>query len=610
MRFECPGCGETTPDVVAEGGKPVYCTQCGRGFRFIYGFYHRYLYFVFNHPVLTFALLLIFALMLASSFRGPLQLLYLAFYTVFYWTVFRWVQRSHKYLETLPTGPDVARDSPHAPKSAPPRPAPLTGARPPKTEPPLIAAPKVGVPVAPKTPRLSFFAVGAFILSLIVFPFALFAGFASLPAVTGLLLSLVHKTGGAGDFVDFLVDLDLASFRTVVAVYVFGVVLTSLFFLGLNILALSVVRSRKNRGKELVIWAFVFWFISTLLLGSQVVSGFHVMTDWQAQERMIQSSGPVPAAAFELRVPAIRQWTLMHAWRSNADPRKQLRFFRRVLDRDEVQYDRNHEWIPRGMAIRLGTDAIRDMARRSKESGASPSPTLITVADEFCLAVIKAMAEDPDRAIRRTAQHALMRLSSLPFELPNSEKRMTDKILSTPRRSARAYMSNYMINFGSGKSVLAKALQFLRSDEITHDPAWLGSLLRNRNNQDEVTASLTEMFKEADTPSARRRIILAAAAVQRERGLTPILVQGLQDRGEVRYRSLQALYRLFDRRRLPDDLRRVRQYYYRYRKDSRNFGGSKYESVHRATARGWISYLRSRYPDLVYLPDGDDDGDY
>lgn len=61
MRFECPGCGEATPDVVAEGGKPVYCTQCGRGFRFIYGFYHRYLYFVFNHPVLTYALLLIFA---------------------------------------------------------------------------------------------------------------------------------------------------------------------------------------------------------------------------------------------------------------------------------------------------------------------------------------------------------------------------------------------------------------------------------------------------------------------------------------------------------------------------------------------------------------------
>jgi len=398
----------------------------------------------------------------------------------------------------------------------------------------------------------------------------------------------------------------------VVAVYVFGVVLTSLFFLGLNILALSVVRSRKNRGKELVIWAFVFWFVSTLLLGSQVVAGIHVMTDWQAQERMVRSQGPVPAAAFELQVPAIRQWTLLHSWRSNADPRKQLRFFRRVLDRDGVQYDRTHEWIPRGMAIRLGTDAIRDMARRSKESGASPSPTQISVADEFCLAVIKAMDEDPDQAIRRTAKSALMRLYSLPFELPRSEKVMTEMMLSTPRRSARStYLSNYMINFGSGKSVLAKTLELLQSepDPSSHDPAWLGALLRSRNDQDRVAERMIELFREADTPKARRRIILAAASVQK-RGLTPILVQGLQELGEIRYRSLQALYRMFNRRRLPDDLRRVRQYYYRYREDSRSFGGPKYESVHRTTARGWISYLRSRHPDLVYLPDGNDDGDY
>jgi len=172
-------------------------------------------------------------------------------------------------------------------------------------------------------------------------------------------------------------------------------------------------------------------------------------------------------------------------------------------------------------------------------------------------------------------------------------------------------VSYYLINFGSGRAALARTLEMLRGDDSSHDAGWLGSLLRSRNDHDRVAEQLIELFREANTDRARRRIILAAAAVEK-RGVTPILIKGLEDSGEVRYRSLQALYRLYGRNRLPEELRRVRQYYYHYRRDSRDFGEPKYDHVHRVTARAWVSYLRHRYPDRVQLRDHDrdDDRDY
>jgi hypothetical protein len=588
MRFECPGCGESTPEVVAEGGKPVYCTQCGRGYRFIYGFYHRYLYFVFNHPFLTYSLLLIVALVMATSFRGPLKLLYLAFFTVFYWAALRWVQRSYRYLEQLPTGPAVA----HAPAAVPPgRPAGRPG---PLRE--QVSAPPLA-PVRDPGPRLSLFAVFVFVLNLCVFPVALFAGFASLTVVSDLLLDLIHGTGGGGDLVHVLASTDLTRLRAGVAVYFAVVILVTLFLLALNILAFSVVRAKRNRGKELVIWALVFWLVSTALLGSQLVSGIHLITGWQAQGKMVRED---QAEAYNLDREPLPQWTLLHAWRGNAEPFMSLLVYTKVLDRTGVTYDRRHEWITRGLAIELGADVIRSQAAAWSESDAQRRKKFLECADEFCLRIIDVLKADPDPMLRETAERALRRLRTLPFELPRSEKRLVHDHLFPAGRTVSGGVPSFL-EFGRGDLAAARCLREVVDRDSTLDAETAGAWLHGFGERTDLAERLIVLYRQSTEPAVQHRILTAASFIASEESV-PLIRDCLVLDGRTRYRSLQALYRIYRETRLPIELSRVKRYYRAYA-GSRYADDPRYEKTHRLTARAWERFLACR-PEAAWATSG------
>jgi len=575
MHFECPGCGESTPDVVAEGGKPVYCTQCGRGYRFIYGFFHRYLYFVFNHPILTYALLLVFALMLSRTFPGSQKLLYLVFYSVFYWTLLRWSRRTYKYLEPLPTGPLAA---PHPPQHSPILPA---SPPPPKAGSPSRAE-QASLPVQ-KT-RLPFFTVTVFLLNLLLFPAALFVGFVSLQAVAELLLDLIHGSGGGSDLIDFLSEMHLGHFREGIALYSVVVVLTSLFFLGVNILSLSVVRARQGHGKELVIWSFIFWIVSTLLMGSQIVSGWNMITDWQSQEKQILSK---PDRALELATNPLSQWTQLHAWRRNPKPKLTLFFFENILN-NKISVDHRYAWVTRGLAIDLASRTIRDIAIRWKVQPENQKSLDIARLDRICNLIIKDMETHPDRTIRNVAEKALHRLRRLPFRLPKSEARLIDSYLYHQKWPDFNVLK--LTDFGSGKVALDKTVEMIASSETIPIDRWIGPILRSFMDQNEVAHRLSQTYEETESDEIQHNVLLATTFLKTKVAI-PLILKGLEEGGTLRFKSLQALYDLFRNQRLPKDLSRVRRYYYQVRYSAKKFDTPKYDHVHKSTARVWKRYL-------------------
>ncbi|MBN2490599.1 MAG: hypothetical protein JXQ29_07105 [Planctomycetes bacterium] len=575
MRLECPGCGESTPEVVAEGGKPVYCTQCGRGYRFVYGFYHRYIYFVFNHPFLTYSLLLVVALLFtASSYRGSLKLLYLTFFTVFYWACLRWVQRSSRYLEQLPTGPGAVGPGAFPPRSLPGRPAAAVHT----------------VPVRRDAgPRLSLFAVFVFLVNLCVFPLALLAGLASLGLASELLLDLVHSVGWGPELVRALAATDLPRLRTGVAIYFTAVLLTALVLFALNILAFSVVRARRHRGKELVVWALVFWLVSTALLGAQLASGIHLITGWQAQARMVRDGEEL---ALNLDREPLHQWTLLHAWRGHAGPGEALLFYTKVLDRSVV-YDARHAWMTRGLAMRLAAAVIRDQARAWSESDAERKARFVEQADDVCLRILAALAEaPPDPALQETARDALRELGSLPFALPRSEKRLVEEHLFPATGRASSPPAAPPADLGRGSLAVARCLQELVDPASAVPAERLGALLAPFGDRDDVLTRLLDLHREAARGSAGRRIVVAASFLASEKVIA-LLREALDGDRETRYRGLQGLYRIYERVELPVELARVRRYYVgptagRYGPDP------SYERIHRVTARAWQRFLADR----------------
>ena len=582
MRFECPGCGEVTPDVVAEGGKPVYCTQCGRGYRFIYGFYHRYLYFVLNHPLLTYALLLVFALILSKSFPGGMKLLYLTFFTVFYWTVVRWVQRSHKYLEQLPTGPNAAS----VPAFTPPSP-PAAG----------FPRPVSAVPRTPSPPprrksalRPGILVIGVFLLNLVLFPGALLFGAVSLTAIGDLLLDLIHGTGGGNELVRFLSGLNLDHFRAAVALYSLVVVFTSLFLLGINILAFSFVRARKGRGKELVLWSFVFWFLTTLLLGSQVVAGFHEIADWRRQEQEVQSGARGP---YNLEIDARTQWKLLHAWRTRAEAANALAHYTRVLSGKQT-FEKRHGWMIRGLAMELAVQVIKDQALAWDQVDEPRKASLLRHADEVCLLILKASRHDPDPAVRTCAVHSLRRVTNLPFKLPRCEHSVSDAILSPAESSQLQPM--HLAALGSGEILLDESLGRLASDDADSrlSVERVGSVLRTFSSRDmrrEIGLRLCRMYSATDRPEKRRKILEVSTYVETP-SLIPIWIQGLKNGDDLRYRTLQGLYSVFRSTRLPEKLARVRRYYHRSSRQANRYNRSGFQATHLATAQDWLDFLK------------------
>lgn len=582
MHFECPGCGEKTPDVTAEGGKPVYCTQCGRGYRFIYGFFNRQLYFVFNHPLLIYFLLLIFAVNLSSAFPGSQRLLYLMFFTGFYWFLLRWARRSHRYLEPLPTGP-LASPHPPSPVLTPATHEPHEpGASPAHIVQGLAASMKSGLP---------FFVVAVFLLNLLLFPAALFAGFVSLQTVTGLLLDLIHGSGGGTDLIRFLSNMDLGRFRESVALYSVLVVLTSLFFLGVNILALSATRARKGRGKELVIWSFIFWFISTLLLGAQVVTGWNLITDWQYQERMVKNK---PNNVLELGEDPLFQWTMLHAWRRNPKSGETLVFFDMILG-DRIKSGESHGWVTRGLALSLASRAIRDQARLWKHQNEGKG-SRIQLVDRICGHMIKDLNTHPDPAVRKTAEKALQRLCRLPFEVPRSEHELVSLYLDPKARPAFNYLK--LVEFGSGQVAMDRALAIMRVDEKDLEDRWIGPILASFLDPKEIADRLIRIHDEAASDRIRSRVLHAMTHL-RTVVAVPMIMKGLnEEMAGLRYKSLRALYKIYNRMDLPKDLYRVRRYYWSSYYHSKRFNSLRYKNIHRSTARLWQKYLTTHPEDF------------
>lgn len=582
MRFECPGCGSATPFVTAEGGKPVYCAQCGRGYRFIYGFYHRYLYFVFNHPLLTYFLLFVFALVMARSFPGRLQLLYLLFYTVAYWATLRWAQRSHRYLQQLPTGPHAAPARPSSPGVFPqPQPVPMGMAvspGPPTSPPP------------PSEPRPSWLAVLVFLLNLALFPLALVLGTASLSAVNCLLLDLIDGLGGANQLIAFLGRTDLSGFRTQLGLYALGVLAVCVFFLALNIVAFSLTRGRPQRGRELVIWSLVFWLVSTLLLGSPVVSGLHLTTTWAAQERDVRLGSE---QRFGLPADPLHQWTRMHAWAAAATPRESLHYFRMVLDR-EIPESGRHAWIARGLAVDLAARMIRSHAAAWNPEQARARAAFTTQADQVCEQIIRMLGRDGGGALGETALRALKRLGRLPIELPRSETLLAEQYLLAPQHAG--YLRPNLVNFGHGRIALDLLIGALLRSDAPLPPPRVGELLRAVDDQPALATRLLEAFEQTADPDAHRHILHAATMLNSptSEAIVPLLREALRTDGTLRYRAIQALYGIHRHARLPKSLERMKRFYAPFRSPaaSRRYDKPSYATTHRTTARLWLEFLQ------------------
>jgi len=439
---------------------------------------------------------------------------------------------------------------------------------------------------------LPLFIVAVFLLNLLLFPAALFAGFFTLQTVAGLLLDLIHGSGGGYDFIQCLSDMDLGHFRQAVALYSVLVVLTSLFFLGVNILALSAARARQGRGKELVIWSFIFWFVSTLLLGAQVVTGWNLITDWQYQEKMVKNH---PNKALHLGPEPLYQWTLLHAWRQNPNTRDTLSllFFDKILG-NRIEVGESHAWVTRGLTLSLASKAIRDQAKLWKHQGKEMGSRLQLV-DSICGYMIKDLNTHPDRAIRKTAEKALQRLSGLPFELPRSEKTLVSLYLDPDARPTFNHLR--LIEFGSGRVAMDRALALLEHEKDLED-RWIGTILASFQDQKDLAGRMIRIYEETALDRTRTRVLHALTHL-RTVVAVPLIMKGLnEERAGLRYKSLRALYKIYRRMDLPKDLYRVKRYYYSSYYHSKRFNSLRYKNIHRSTARLWQKYLTTHPEDF------------
>lgn len=620
MKQQCPGCRDLTRDVRCEGGKPVYCTQCGRGYRFIYGFAQRYLYFVFNHPALTYLILLLFAMMHSASFPGRSRVFYLLFFSAVYWIGLNWVRRSQRYLEPLPTGPN----------------APPVAPRPVVAAPPPGGAPAAkGSPAA--KPRRSWLAILALIANLLVFPVALAAGFASLPIATGLGLDLIHLGGEGSDLISIAEDLDFQAFRAAFFVYALVAALIVLGLLSLTAIAWFAARRHGRSGREATVWGGAFLLVSTLLFASQIVSGMNVIADWRSQARVVRevTRGSATAGGADVHAYAedpLYHWTLLHAWREEAPDTQALLFFERSIEgRVPGQVESGRPWLSRGLAMRLAADRTLEIARRWPRIDERQRTKIAAQVDACAMAMLTEYRDGVDASLRRAAWVGLRRLHDVPFALPRAESMLADVAFGEqwPDDVRRRLLS--VGGVGDGRLMVDRAIQGLTVGSPSRDAeARYIQVLRSASDRSGMIDALERIYTDGDrvarervgraacalagrSPSNGKQRLIAllsrihaddpaivttldlvtAAARLRSRHTLPWMLDGLRAGGLARARANHALYETYRRSRLPRSLRGKRRYYYRAPSSLEQWDDRRIR-LDEAVAREWLREIQRR----------------
>ncbi len=619
MKQQCPGCRDLTRDVRCEGGKAVYCTQCGRGYRFIYGFVHRYLYFVFNHPALTYLILLLFAMMHSASFPGRARVFYLLFFSGVYWIGLNWVRRSQRYLEPLPTGPNAPPVEPRAVAPAPPR----AGATP--------------TPQRTK-PRRSWLAILALIANLLVFPVALAAGLASLPIATGVGLDLAHLGGEGSHLIATAEDVGLHEFRAGFMIYavVAGLIVAGL--LTLTLIASFAARRPGRSGREATVWAGAFLLVSALLFTSQIVSGMNVLRDWRTQARVVRdvTRGTATAGGADVHRFAedpLYHWTLLHAWRDEAPDTQALLFFERTIEgRVEGQATSGRPWLSRGLAMRLASDRTREIVRRWPRIEARQREKVAAQVDACAVAMLTESRDGTDPALRRAALTALTRLRSVPFALPRAGAMLADiafgeqwpddvrrRIVSVGDLGADRVLANraitrlatgaadseeaqarcaIVLRAAKDRAAIVDALERVYDDgdlDVRRRVGRIACRLAGRSSAEGTRrlVSLLSRIHRDDPTNVTTSDLVTAAGKLSSRDTLPWLLDGIRQGGITRARANYALYRTYNVRGLSRTLRSKRRHYYRTPTSLDNWDDRRIR-LDEAVAGEWLREIRRR----------------
>jgi len=271
MWFSCPTCRRDIDNLRGRSHLVVYCPGCGRGSRFRGGFWHGYLYAFLNHPILSYALLLFFAVPNFRRFhRGEAFLFWVFCTAAFVWVRSR-VQKRAAFVE-----PHGAIPVDEAAGGVPPRVVPPS---------PTPAIVTTLAPPPPPRPRLSFLALLSVLVSGALALWGIVLSLPVSPEIPRTLADLLMEDRDGFDLALTIRDLTFSDFKVMVTVipFVTAIALAGGFIL-LGI-ARAVVKARGRIGGSLLGWSAFLLVLAGVLTASGVVTGVANVRRWNSLSR-------------------------------------------------------------------------------------------------------------------------------------------------------------------------------------------------------------------------------------------------------------------------------------------------------------------------------------